>query len=32
MDLRAVKTNGDMKDFMAFRIQTEQQTTPNKAA
>ena len=27
-----VKTNGDMKDFMAFRIQTEQQTTPNKAA
>lgn len=32
MDLRAVKTNGDMEEFMAFRIQTEQKTTLKKVA
>jgi hypothetical protein len=32
MDLRAVKLNGDMEDFMEFRIQTEQNRKPAKAA
>lgn len=32
MDIRAVKINGDMEEFMAFRIQTEQQRIHNKAA
>ena len=32
MDLRAVKINGDMEEFMAFRIQTEQKTILEIAA
>ena len=32
MDLRAVKINGDMKEFMAFRIQSEQISSIKKAA
>lgn len=32
MDLRAVKINGDMEEFMAFRIQTEQKTIIEMAA
>lgn len=32
MDLRAVKLNGDMEDFMAFKIQSEQKTPLAMAA